>query len=128
MNNFSRIFIILLCLTGLLACSDSSGNGKNNDSSNPEDAGADAETSDPEDAENTLPDATRDPDGPEILDFRVSPSRLTDSNAINISVSITHPNGFGDIGGGKIIDEDGEVYATFIGTGGTYSAALDWIS
>jgi len=138
MSKFSRIFIILLCLTSLIACIDSRRDANDSDISNPADVGvdaamtdaksADATTTDAKSAEDILADATPESSGPEIIDFRASPSRLTDSNTINISVALTHPNGFEDIGGGIIIDEDGEVYATFVGTGGTYSATLDWMS
>lgn len=121
----AKLYFVIFGLLALAACNDSGGK-----SNSGVDTTGDAVTTDSTPAEDTGasngPDATRDPGGPEILDFTVSPARLTDSNMVNVSVSITHPDGFAAIGGGKVIDEDGELYANFVGTGGTFAAALTW--
>jgi hypothetical protein len=99
-------------------------------STGPDDSGPgvtdDTDNVDQTDDAASLPDASRDPDGPEILDFSRAPERITEDGQVVLTVTITDPQGFDDIGGGRVLDEAGDSYGVFTGSGGTYSATLTW--
>ena len=69
---------------------------------------------------------TTEPDGPMILDFSVTPQSLTQGGTATFNVLLSDPQGFADIGGGRLLDRLQNVVGLFTGTGGSYTFALTW--
>ena len=63
---------------------------------------------------------------PVIVELTTSMARLTQGEILEVTAIITDPQGFGDIGGGRLFSEQGKLYGAFIGSGGTFKAALSW--
>jgi hypothetical protein len=123
----AKWWVFAVAMTMFVACSDDRNGRSGGSSSVDSDADLDASVDASDTSEQApLPDASRDLNGPEILEFSVSPERLTEGGQMTITVAITDPQGFDDIGGGRILDESGESYGIFGGAGGTYSATETW--
>ena len=67
-----------------------------------------------------------DGQGPEFLELQLSTDQLSRGDQIVITAFVTDPQGFGDIGGGRLVAQDGTVYGPFVGTAGSYQAVLTW--
>lgn len=67
-----------------------------------------------------------DEDGPQFVDVAVSPRGMSEGESVTVLVQITDPQGFDDIGGGRILDLADNVYGNFSGSGGSYQADLTW--
>ena len=75
------------------------------------------------------PDMTTPPGeeaAPVIVELTASKTRLTRGQILEVTAIVTDPQGFGDIGGGRLFSEQGKLYGAFIGSGGTFKAALSW--
>ena len=67
-----------------------------------------------------------DPDGPQFVDVSVSPLRITEGESFSVLVQVTDPDGFDDIGGGRLTTLDGDAIGNFSGSGGSYSIDVNW--
>jgi hypothetical protein len=110
----------LALFLGLFALAASACEAERSKSSDDDDGGAGGATSGAG-AGSTVPG------GPEVT-LMVSPASLTDGETVTFTATVTDPDGFEDIGGGLLKNEDGSLtYAPFVQlSAGTFAVDLSW--
>ena len=118
-----------LLLVSLAGCSeaDSQGNRPSPTDLSHNSEGRDVGSKLVDDVGRQRPTTEGAPDGPTFLELSVTPPHLTPTSVgATITAIVTDPQGFGDIGGGRLLTRDGESIQVFVGSGGSFQAAVSW--
>ena len=123
---------ILLCVClGMLGCPAPSSKGNNTVVVNNANNGNNVNNADGGNNVNNVSDVNVqdfpiNEDGPQFVDVSVSPPSMTEGGSVTVLAQVTDPQGFDDIGGGRVLDAADNVYGNFTGSGGSYSIDISW--
>ncbi|MGM0555297.1 MAG: hypothetical protein ACQEVA_02865 [Myxococcota bacterium] len=123
-----KTVVAIFLAVSLAGCLPSGGGGGGNNGNNggEGDAGSDTTQDTGGGEDSTSVDTGTAPGGPEFLDVSVTPPGMTEGEFSTILAQVSDPDGFEDIGGGRVMDASGNVLATFSGSQGTYEASVSW--